>query len=142
MCESYIHTYIHTYAYTYVHTYLTHTHETEAAGMRCVRVCACVGVCRCVYAYIYIQAAAGGGGSLSVRDALEVVLYAFARLGQRGQAEVLADEESPHMTILLSALSRLLVVHKGGVGDKDLKMACNLEATEVLLIDIDRKSVV
>ena len=82
---------------------------------------------------IYIQAAASGGGGLGVRDALEVVLYAFARLGQRGQAEVLADEESPHMTILLSALSRLLLVHKGGVGDKDLKMACNSEAAEVLL---------
>ncbi len=46
----------------------------------------------CVYTCIYIQAAAGGGGGLSVRDALEVALYAFARLGQRGQAEVFAGK--------------------------------------------------
>jgi hypothetical protein len=36
---------------------------------------------------------------MRVRDILEISMYAFGRLGQRGQAEVLADPDSPHMTI-------------------------------------------
>ena len=76
-----------------------------------------------------------------MRDALEVVLYAFARLGQRGQGEVLADEESPYMTILQSALTRLLLVHAGGAGDKEMKLKCDAEAAQICqrLIRIARR---
>ena len=132
---------------------------------------------------------AGAGAGMRVRDVLELSVFAFARLGLSGQAEALADADSPHMTIFQSvlsvllsphlacvcvcactcappappapappppptppkggaagawdcvradgpsvgkqALTRLLLVHTGGAGNKEMSNTCNGEASEV-----------
>lgn len=55
--------------------------------------------------------AKGAGAGLRVRDVLELSVFAFARLGLSGQAEALADADSPHITIFQSVLPLLLCSH-------------------------------
>lgn len=60
----------------------------------------------------------GAAGSLRAPDILELCIFAFARLGQCGQAEALADADSPHMTVLQSVLACFFFLELwSGVGD-------------------------
>lgn len=55
---------------------------------------------------------------MRVPDILELCIFAFARLGQCGQAEALADADSPHMTVLQSVLACFFFLELwSGVGD-------------------------
>ena len=79
------------------------------------------------------KAKATAAAALSVAGVLEVCLVAFARLGQCGCSEDVGDEEAPHMLVLQSALTRLLVVHSGGAGDRKMSQECSAEAKTLCL---------